>query len=440
MTASQSLTAILRRLTYQGIAKNTVYQLVGKVFTALSTLVVVRLTSQYYGPSGVGDLSLILNYLNIFYLIADFGLNAIVVKRMVEKPEEEQLLFKALYGLRLVSGVTLAFLAILIAFMLPFNPETNTGFSSAFKGGILLLGATILTQGIYLTATTVFQKRLSYGATAFAIAAGSVITMFVYVLFARPDISLLLPLVGFLTGGFLAALIAVSLLPFPYHSKYLPRVDLHIWKSIVLQSLPIAATLLLNVVYFKSDSFVLASLMPRDDVGIYGVAYKIFDQGIVVPVFFVNALYPILLQQVTYAKEKLVRTLQTTAVLLFLGGIVLGLFEIITAPLLVAIVANGENFSDSILPLRILALGLPFFFVSNLFLWLLVTLGKQKYLIFIYGASMIFNVVVNIILIPRYSYIASAILTGVSEAIVLALTMGFGLYFLNIKLKEARSS
>lgn len=437
MALRQLFNGLLSKLTYQGVAKNTIYQLIGKVFTAISTLIIVRLVTSHYGQSGAGDLTLILNFLNIFYLLADFGVNAIAVKQMVEHPDQESSIFRSLYGLRLLSGLVLTAIAVIVVTLLPFDPATNTGFSPIFKTGIYFLSLTILTQGVYLTATAVFQKRKSYGAPVAVLATGSVVTLLVFLYYARQDMPLTVPLVGYLIGGLMTATLAVFLLPYVFKEKLLPTISKAKFRSLLLPSLPIATTLVLNVIYFKSDSFVLASLMPREDVGIYGVAYKIFDQGIVVPVFFVNALYPLLLEQYTNGMQKLKKTLLYGASLLLLGGLSLGLLEIILAPWLVHLVAKGENFSAAIVPLRILAAGLPFFFVSNLFLWLLITLGKQKYLIFIYGTSMIFNVVANIVFIPHYSYIASAILTGVSEGIVLALTMGFGLYFLNRKLKES---
>lgn len=64
---------------------------------------------------------------------------------------------------------------------------------------------------------------------------------------------------------------------------------------------------------------------------------------------------------------------------------------------------------------------MPFFFLSALFWHGLIIYGKQKYLISVYVIGAIFNLVTNIIFIPRYSYIAAATTTVVSEALVLAL-------------------
>jgi O-antigen/teichoic acid export membrane protein len=61
---------------------------------------------------------------------------------------------------------------------------------------------------------------------------------------------------------------------------------------------------------------------------------------------------------------------------------------------------------------------LPFFFTTSFMQWILIALGKQKYLMIVYLLSTILNIVLNIIFIPQYSYVACAIITLVSEALV----------------------
>jgi len=77
------------------------------------------------------------------------------------------------------------------------------------------------------------------------------------------------------------------------------------------------------------------------------------------------------------------------------------------------------EFSPSILPFRILSFSYPIFFLSNLFLWVIITKNKEKVLPFVYGSSLVLNVFLNLIFIPRYGYNASAAITVFSELFVL---------------------
>ena len=73
------------------------------------------------------------------------------------------------------------------------------------------------------------------------------------------------------------------------------------------------------------------------------------------------------------------------------------------------------EFLGAVLPLRILLLSLPVFFITSILQWVLVAKKQQRFLAIIYFASAISNILLNIAFIPKGSYIASSIITGVSE-------------------------
>ena len=69
--------------------------------------------------------------------------------------------------------------------------------------------------------------------------------------------------------------------------------------------------------------------------------------------------------------------------------------------------------------MRILTLGLPFFFLSSLVMWALIALGKQLVLAGIYGSLMITTILLDILVIPKFGATGAAWITVGSEALVL---------------------
>jgi O-antigen/teichoic acid export membrane protein len=63
--------------------------------------------------------------------------------------------------------------------------------------------------------------------------------------------------------------------------------------------------------------------------------------------------------------------------------------------------------------------GMFVFYLTQPISWLIVTLDKQKYLPGIYLVGALFNVTANFILIPKFSFYGSAIITWVSELLIL---------------------
>jgi O-antigen/teichoic acid export membrane protein len=79
------------------------------------------------------------------------------------------------------------------------------------------------------------------------------------------------------------------------------------------------------------------------------------------------------------------------------------------------------DFTSAIIPFRILLISLPFFFTTSLLQWALIAKGEQKYLMNVYFFSTIINIILNLIFIPQFSYLACAVITVFSEGLVFVL-------------------
>ncbi len=90
------------------------------------------------------------------------------------------------------------------------------------------------------------------------------------------------------------------------------------------------------------------------------------------------------------------------------------------APLLINFTSGSKSsdFVGATSALRVLSLSLPFFFISSFLMWFLITHDKQKILVPIYAVSMLLNIVLNLVFIPQYGYMAAAATTLITEAFV----------------------
>ncbi|MFZ5845529.1 MAG: polysaccharide biosynthesis C-terminal domain-containing protein, partial [Patescibacteria group bacterium] len=195
--------------------------------------------------------------------------------------------------------------------------------------------------------------------------------------------------------------------------------------KIFVPAIPLGLAILFNLVYFHVDSVILALTRSTLEVGIYGLAYKVFEVSLVLPTFFMNAVYPLLLRatgESEVARSKFRKLFFRSLYFLSLGSLFSLIVFWVAAPLLTLV---RPDFALSIAALRVFALGLPLFFVSALLFWTLIALGKQKLLVVIYGIAMVANILSNLVFIPRYGYMAAAWITVVSEGLVLLMLIGF---------------
>jgi len=386
------------------IAKNTLYQIFARGVTALIGFLITLIIAGKFGVLGYGDFTKITSYVALFYLVIDFGLNAFFL-------QYENAKFKNLFYLRMLISIGIFLLLNLIALALPYNAAMGSGFSAAEKFGIFIFSFSIFAQSIILSASAIFQKTVNYYFYMVGTIIGSIVNLVVVLLFAYLNLSIMYILFGFAFSSFVGAL---ALLLFA-REKILPvSLDKEFAIKILQASWPLGLMLVFNLVYFRVDIFLLSIFKTTQAVGIYGLSYKFFDFLIALPLFLSNAVYPFLIKAKT--NHKLFFNLSGKYFLVFLTTSLIVIIPFwFISPLFTLV---KTEFAASILPFRILLLSLPFFFTTSFLQWVLIALGKQKYLMVVYFFSTLLNVILNIIFIPQFSYVACAAITLISEGIV----------------------
>jgi len=395
------------------IAFNTVSQIAGKVVTSGTTFIVSILIARSLGAGGYGDFTKIMTFVAFFYLFADFGLNTAYLELSENQSAQNNLL-----TIRTVFGLFLMFLCISILAFLPGT--TVQGYTPFVKFGIIVFSFSILFQSLITTANAFFQKSFRYDFASYALSLGAITTLLAVASFPYLRITGILPNIGaFLLGSLVTTIASLF-----FATKLLPTLsfsfDSILIKKMLIIALPLGLTLLCNVVYFHADSVILTLTRTSEEVGIYGFAYKFFELPLVVPTFFMNAVFPLLLlsRKSTDWKAFLRQAKQSAAILLSLS-LIFFVCGYIAAPLLSLI---KSDFQASIMPLRILLLSLPIFYLTSVTMWVLIALKKRMALFLVYFFCMIVNIGSNALLVPHCGYMASAWITVVSETLVLLLS------------------
>ncbi len=386
------------------IFQQTSWQILGKVVTSISTFIILGIVARNYGKEGTGIFTLTLTYLAIFYMLADFGFNAHVLKRVKSQESRVKSQWKKLLGTRIIwSGV----LAVAAVGLLPFWPFATADFSKAvFFGSLAIIGS-----AVFVTCNLIFQSKLRYDLSVLSSSIGTVASLLVFVVLSYFKFPIPFLLFAHLFGWIVIVSVALIFIR-KFFSKIFPLFDFLYVKNLFKESWPIAATLSLNILYFRADSFMIAYYKSVSDVGIYNVAYSVFQSVLVLPTFIMNSYYPLMLKSASKIKLMALGLLGLSAV----GA----LLTLIFSPLAIRILTGG-GFVGSSQSLQILALGFPAYFLSSLLMWLLISKGKYKSMFILYTSSTALNLLLNFIYIPRYSFIAASWTTVISEYFILAL-------------------
>lgn len=393
---------------------NTLSQVIVRFSGTITTFAATLLIVSFMGIDSLGSFVTITSFVALFYLLIDFGLNTVYLRDFFKDTEE---FFGNLVLLRFLISSAVFSVVVLLVFLIPTG--LVHGFSIADKLGIIIFSLTLFTEGILVSFTGLTQKKLLQKTLLFpSIVSSMVVLGIIYCGVSSSNLYLIL--LSYPFGELVQIVLTYLAVKKQIVFKLLPASFYSFSKTALLAAAPLALMLFLNVVYFRVDTILLSFYKPASDVGAYGFAYKVFEFMLVFPTFLSASVFPLLI----FHKENITefhKRVKSYSFILLGSSVALGTMVFVLSPFIVFI---KPDLAEAVTPLKILSFSLPFFFLTSLFQWVLLLRGKVKILIGIYLFTMIINVILNILYIPQFSYLAAAIVTGITEGIVFFCMIG----------------
>jgi len=407
----------------QKVAFNTLIQIASKATTVVFGLLTTILLTGYLGREGYGNYMLVMTMVIMFGALADWGTAIIGVREASKEKEKQAQILAEVFLIRLFFALGAAFLMFLAAFFLPLQSANQT----IVRQGIMLGSLILILFAIKVSFGVVFQTKLQMEKLAVVDITMSVLIFLISWFFIRLRLGIL-PLVSAIILASMTALLVAWFLAWR-----IVKFDWHFNKDFVRrffnESLPMGAILLMFTVDNKIDTVMLGSIKGSNAVGIYAIAYRIYDVLILGAAYLMNALLPVISQYSNLKQwgEKVKYLYQKAFDILLLMGIVVVFLTWLLAPLAVKVLTQQRYFEffDAVFVLRILAIALFLAYFNHLTGYTIVALGKQRPYFFIALSALIFNVTANLILIPRLSYYGAATVTILTEGLVLIITTIF---------------
>lgn len=407
----------LQNIGLKSISTNTISQFFLRIATSIPTFIATILIAYYGGFVVLGSFTKIIAFVSIFYFFVDFGMNSIFLKLHFGASQKN---LGNLLLLRVLVAIILIPVISILSNILPYNELAGTGFSDFEKFGMVIYSFTLVTFGLVLSLQAYLQEKLSYSLTFVPSLLSSLVLLIIIVIASASQNLPLLLLSYIISGG-----IMFASLFFIIQKKYSLKLETQDFSkfsyALIVYSLPMGAMLFFNMLYARVDALILSFYRPTVEVGIYGVSYRFFELAIAVAAFMSNSVYPLLLKK-REDKKEFIELLKKYLFLFFLISLLLMIVALIFSPLLKFI---NSDFEKSILPLQILVISLPFFFMTSLLQWYFLIKEKMELLIPVYFFAFLLNIFLNIIFIPKFSYLAASSTTLFSEAVVFIILMWY---------------
>ncbi|MBI5584318.1 MAG: flippase [Deltaproteobacteria bacterium] len=200
--------------------------------------------------------------------------------------------------------------------------------------------------------------------------------------------------------------------------------DFPLWKQLIRSALPIGLALVFITAYVRLD-IILLSLLRSDtaEIGWYSVPVKIIEALSIFPYLIMAGLFPIFSSMSREEPERLGEGYQKALVYLVIIALPLVLLIFHLAdPWLV--ILFGPLFQNSILSLRLIIWAVPLIFMHYALSIVLLALNRERLIILGSGLALLFNLVSNLAVLPRYGYLGASVTTVVTELLLVGFYLG----------------
>lgn len=398
--------------TIQKIAKNTVVLLGGSIISRALGFLYVMFIARHLGAEGFGILSFALAFTGIFSVFTDIGLRPLTVREVARD--------KSLASKYLANISAMKVILVIITFGLIALSINLLGYPAQTIKVVYLIALFVIFQAFTQIFYSIFQafEKMEYqslgqilngvlmlSGAIFAIKQRFTIISFAFLYFV---VSLVVLVYGFviLRWKFSNSMLSCS-----------PRkVDWNFWKPTIKKALPFGLTGMSGMIYTYIDSVMLSLMQGDAVVGWYNAAYRLTLVLLFIPSTFGVAIFPSMSRfyvtsesSLRLSIEKYFKYMVILAVPIAVGTTLLGKR--------IVYLLFGKGYTPSIIALQILIWTIVLTFAGAAFIKLLESTDRQIVVAKVSGICVVANIILNLLLIPKFSYAGASVATVVTEFI-----------------------
>jgi O-antigen/teichoic acid export membrane protein len=369
-------------------------------------------TAQYLGAEGFGTISLALSLTGIFVILADMGLGSLMIREIAQ---DKSLTDKYISNILLMK-ILLTFLMI-GAIALTVNLK---GDSELVKIVIYLITLSTIVNVFNGVFISIFQANEKVEYLAINIILNSVLMITGTIIGITYQLNILYFASIYIIANIIGLVYSINVYVWKFS---LPKIDidLNFWKPTLLEAWPFGFTALFATIYFYIDSVILSFMVNNEVVGWYNAAYRLIIVLLFIPTVLNVVIFPVMSQLYKSSKDSLKFAYEKYFQYMVMIGIPIGVGVTLLANKIILLIF-GAAYTNSIIALQILVWAAVIIFISGAFARLLEASNKQLTLTKITAICAVINIVLNLLLIPKFTYIAASATTVLTE--LLAFLMG----------------
>jgi len=388
-------------------ARNATWMIAGRVIQMILSLLVGLITARYLGPANYGLIGYGTSYVGLFSSICTLGLNSILVKELIDWPDEQGKTIGTVLVLRGLAATASFLLIGAFVFVMDRNDPT-----AIF---VTVLCSVSLVFHIFDTLNYWFQSRYQSKISSIA-------TLMAYFVVSVYKIVLLLTGKSVFWFAFSTSVdyICIALLLFlNYKRAGGPRLSFSLerGKQMLDRSYHYIIAGAMVSIYGQTDKLMLKQMLDETSVGYYSTAMTICGMWTFVLAAIIDSMYPSIISANKKDNRADFKRLnkQLYAIVFYVSVAVSVLFYFFGD--FVVKVLYGTQYLPAAAPLKVIAWYTAFSYLGTARNAWIVCENKQYLLKYVYVAAAVINVMMNAILIPVAGATGAALASLITQII-----------------------
>lgn len=397
--------------TIQRITKNIGALFISQMLGYVLGFFTLIYSARYLGVEGFGIISFAFAFTGIFTVSMDLGLSTLAIRDVARDKSLTQNYVANINSIKILLFLLTFGLIFLIIHIFGYNQQT---IEVVYFIALYMIFSSF-SQLLY----SIFQayekiEYQSFGAILSSVLLLAGVLFAIYLKFDIVQFSFIYTLLG-------VAIFIYTLSIFSIKYSF-PKIkfDVMKWKELILEAWPFAITGISINLYLWIDTIILSLIKGSDAVGLYNASYRLILVLLFIPIIFNTAVFPLMSQYYVSSHDSLKFTFEKLLKAMILISVPIGVGTVIIANKVI-LLFYGDQFIGAVIALQILIWSTVLIFARSPFERLLESTNRQLSITKIFIIGVIFNVILNLIFIPKYSYIGAGLITILTDTLVLVL-------------------
>ncbi|HLP86299.1 MAG TPA: flippase [Candidatus Paceibacterota bacterium] len=385
----------------QTIIKNIIWLSGGVTISKILRSIMIIYAARILGAENYGIFSYVISFAAIFNIFSDIGISSILTRELVRRTEKKEYLATS-FSIKIV-------LVILTGLIIAFISPYFTNIAAAKPLMIIMAGLIVFeSMRTFVFSISRAENRMQFESLYEIIVEIIITTIGFLVLYNIPSVRNFA--LGYLVAGILG-FILVMISMRKYFRNIFKYFKKELVKEIFKSAWPFAIIGIFGVLMTNIDSVVIGFFKPVRDLGLFAAAQKPISMFYLIPGFLSTSLFPFISRFIKDGDENRLSTILKKSMIVSLGfALPITVGGIIIASPLINVL-YGHEYIGAVPTFQLLLLTLIPIFPGVILSSTLLALDKQKIFIktSIIGATI--NMTFNLLLIPTYGIVGSAIAT-----------------------------